>query len=125
RLRNQSAAVAVVFGAMDTHFLAQPLVLELGPPADAPTDSGESRAEFEARFAAELLRLEGARRDLSGPQADSLLSALGAAGVREWQLALAFLDAAARSNAAARPRRAALTLGMLRRRFQLVMSPVR
>src|SRR5439155_4574664 len=105
--------------------LAQAFSLDLNA-LDAPTQpagGGNPRAEFEARFAAELLRLEKSRRSPQGSQAESLMSAPGAAGVREWELALAFLDAAVR--APARTRRTAMSLGVLRRRFQLVMSVAR
>jgi hypothetical protein len=106
---------------MNEQSLAQALSPSLDP-AEEPAGGRDSRAEFEARFAAELLRLEKSRREPDAAQAESLLSALGAAGVREWELALAFLGAA---KAPIRARRAALSLGVLRRRFQLVMSAAR
>ena len=114
--------MVVVLPAMNEHSLARALPLDLNTPDDAllaPAGVSDSRAEFEARFVAELQRLERGRH-LDSARADSLLSALGAAGVREWELALAFLDAAIR--APAKTRRATLSLGVLRRRFQLVMS---
>ena len=115
--------MVVVLPAMNEHSLARALSLDLNAPDDAllapAAGVSDSRAEFEARFIAELQRLERGRH-LDSARADSLLSALGAAGVREWELALAFLDAAI--HAPAKTRRAALSLGVLRRRFQLVMS---
>ncbi len=107
---------------MNDKSLSYALSMGLDAPP-GPAEAGHGRAEFQARFAAELARLEARRQDLDSGQADSLLSALGAAGVREWELALAFLDAAAGSPA--RTRRAALSVGVLRRRFQLVMSVAR
>jgi hypothetical protein len=82
----------------------------------------DSRAEFEVRFTAELRRLEAGRAALDSVRAESLLSALGAAKVQQWDLALAFLDAAGRRAEAAAPRRVALSTGTLRQRFHFVMS---
>jgi hypothetical protein len=77
----------------------------------------DARAEFSARFAAVLQRLE---RNCAAPPAEveSLMSALGAAQVQEWELALAFLDAGHRPQT----RRVPLSVGTLRQRFHFVMS---
>ena len=48
------------------------------------------------------------------------MSALGAAQVKEWELALALLDAGHRSPPQAR--RVPLSVGTLRKRFHFVMS---
>jgi hypothetical protein len=96
-----------------TDALARCLELLDEPAAEDP------RAEFEARFAAELHRLEKAGPSVRAADADSLLSALGAAQVGEWELALAFLDSARRSHSSARR---PLSLGTLRQRFHFVMA---
>ncbi len=77
---------------MHSALLAQSLSRSL---QDDPALAAEPRAEFVARFAAELERLEKARRDVPGWEAERLVSALGAAGMQEWELALAFLASAA------------------------------
>ena len=83
-----------------------------------PASAADPRATFEACFAAELARLEKAPRDLGGCEAERLLSALGAAGVREWELALAFLTVRPTARFG---RPAALPLATLRRNFEAVM----
>ena len=93
----------------------RPFALE---PLDNPTVADDPRARFVACFAAELARMEKANRRVECWEAERLLSALGSAAVREWELALAFL--------AARPtyrlvRPAPLPLATLRRRFEAVM----
>ncbi len=85
---------------------------------DKPT-AEDPRTDFEARFAAELRRLERNGASVRAAGGDSLLSALGAAQVGEWELALAFLDAGSRSSGARRP---PLSLGTLRQRFHFVMA---
>ncbi len=60
-------------------------------PAAAP-GSGQ-RTAFEDRFEAELVRLVGAGGEIGIWEEESLLSALGAAGIGEFELACAFLDA--------------------------------
>ena len=85
---------------------------------DSATVADDPRHRFVACFAAELARLEKSERRVECWEAERLLSALGAAAVREWELALAFL--------AARPayrlvRPAPLALATLRRRFEAVM----
>ena len=82
--------------------------------------AADPRADFAARFAAELQRLEKGGATIRATEADGLLSALGAAQVGQWDLALAFLDAARRSPAGAR--RPAPSLGTLRQRFHFVMA---
>ena len=80
----------------------------------------DGRAEFSARFAAMLQRLERRRGGLNGAEAESLMSALGAAQMQEWELALALLDPGHRPPPPAR--RAPLSVGALRQRFHFVMS---
>jgi hypothetical protein len=89
---------------------------------DDPAAGVDPRAEFETGFAAALHRLEETRRDPGGREAESLLSALGAAAVEQWELALAFLAAAARAASDGRSvRRAIVPLATLRRRFRAVV----
>ena len=83
---------------------------------DDPALAAEPRAEFVARFTVELERLEKARRDVPGWEAERLVSALGAAGMQEWELALAFLASAAHAPRVRR-RDVPVALGTLRRRF--------
>jgi len=84
-----------------------------------------SRAEFTAGFAAALHRLETAGDDADGRAGESLLSALGAASVEQWELALAFVAAAMRVTPMAaahrRSARAGVPLATLRRRFAAVI----
>jgi hypothetical protein len=87
---------------------------------DDPAAGTDARAEFAARFPAALQRLER-RRGLDSAEAESLMSALGAAQVQEWELALALLGS--RHGAQPRPRRVVpLSVGTLRQRFHFVMS---
>jgi hypothetical protein len=78
----------------------------------------DPRATFVACFAAELARLEKTRRGVTCREAERLLSALGAAAVREWELALAFLAARPPSRLV---RPTTLPVATLRRRFEAVM----
>ena len=82
--------------------------------------AADPRADFAARFTSELERLEQGGATIRATEADGLLSALGAAQVGQWDLALAFLDAARRSPAGAR--RPAPSPGTLRQRFHFVMA---
>src|SRR5262249_7101088 len=83
-----------------------------------PTEADDPRYRFVACFAGELARLEKARRRVECWEAERLMSALGAAAVREWELALAFL-ATRPTHRLVRP--APLPLATLRRRFEAVM----
>ena len=74
-----------------TQALAQSLEL----PDDTMPGGTDARAEFAARFAVLLQRLERSR-GVSQGETEVLMSALGAAQVREWELALALLDAGPR-----------------------------
>jgi len=103
---------------MHSDFLADTLTHYLELPDD-PAGGTDARAEFATRFAVVLQRLERNRRVPHG-EAEVLMSALGAAQVKEWELALALLDSSHRAQPGAR--RLPASLGMLRRRFQLVMS---
>jgi len=83
-----------------------------------------SRAEFTAGFAAALQQFEAAGDDAAGRRAESLLSALGAAAVEQWELALAFVAAAIRVTPMAAPRRSAranASLATLRGRFAAIV----
>ena len=96
------------------------LCLEL---LDQPAPAA-SRAEFTAGFAAALQQLEAAGDDAAGRRAESLLSALGAAAVEQWELALAFVAASMRVTpmaAARRSTRASVPLATLRGRFAAVV----
>ena len=86
---------------------------------DSP-GGADARAQFAARFGGLLQRLERRRSPASSAEAESLLSALGAAQMQEWELALAFLETSHRAQPGAR--RVPLSLGTLRRRFHFVMS---
>ena len=86
------------------------------PPA------GEGKAAFAERFARELARLEHMDREPGAWEAESLLSALGAAAVEEFELACAFIDAAHNPPVAAArrdARRPTFSAAALRRRFAL------
>jgi hypothetical protein len=98
-----------------TQALAQSLEL----PDDTMSGGTDARAEFASRFAVLLQRLERSRGVSSG-EAEALMSALGAAQVKEWELALALLGSGGR--APVQPRRAPLSVGTLRQRFHFVMS---
>ena len=85
-----------------------------------------SRAEFTAGFAAALQRLEKAGDDADGRRAESLLSALGAAAIEQWELALAFVAASMRvtpmvAAPGRRSARAGVPLATLRGRFAAVV----
>jgi hypothetical protein len=86
---------------------------------DDPAGETDARAEFAARFAAALQRLDR-RRGLGGAEAENLMSALGAAQVQEWELALALLDS--RHGSQPRSRLVPLSVGTLRQRFHFIMS---
>jgi len=103
---------------MQSEWFVQSLSRSLQDLDDLPA-AAEPRAEFEARFGAELARLETARHDVEGGEADRLSSALGAAGLQEWELALAFLASAAPAPRDKR-RGAAVPLGALRLRFNFI-----
>ena len=80
-----------------------------------------SRAAFAAGFAAALQRLEQAGDDADARRAESLLSALGAAAVEQWELALAFVAASMRAVPDRRSARASVPLATLRNRFAAVL----
>jgi len=84
---------------------------------DDPPPVAQTRAKFEARFAAELARLEKARREVSGWEAECLMDALGATGMQEWELALAFLASVTNTPRARRRDDVAIPRGTLRRCF--------
>jgi len=104
---------------MDTENLDPALFRHLVLPDD-PSGGTDARAQFGARFADLLHRLERRRGPPSGGEAESLLSALGAAQVQEWELALAFLETSQRPQPGTR--RSPLSLGTLKRRFHFVMA---
>jgi hypothetical protein len=82
-----------------------------------------SRAEFTAGFAVALWRLETSADDADGRRAESLQSALGAASVEQWELAMAFVAASMRAGSDRRrtSRRATVPVDTLRRRFVAVI----
>ena len=102
---------------MDAQSPAQALSIGL-QNRDGPAEADDPRATFVACFSAELARLERARNRVRSGDAERLLSALGAAAVREWELALAFLSAQP-THRLVRPE--PLPLATLRRRFEAVM----
>jgi hypothetical protein len=106
---------------MHTENLSDAFCLEL---LDQPPPAA-SRAEFTAAFAAALRRFELAGANAGGRQAESLLSALGAAAFEQWELALAFVAASMREPPMAVPERrnarASVPLATLRRRFAAVI----
>jgi hypothetical protein len=104
---------------MDLESFTQALAQTLELPDDPAPAEADARALFAARFAGLLQRLERGRGASHG-EAEALMSALGAAQVKEWELALALLEAARRPQPPGR--RLPLSLGMLRRRFHFVMS---
>jgi len=104
---------------MDLESFTQALAQTLELPDDPAPAGTDARASFAARFAVLLQRLERSH-GVSHGEAEALMSALGAAQVKEWELALALLEAASRPQPAGR--RLPLSLGMLRRRFHFVMS---
>jgi hypothetical protein len=101
---------------MDQQSFIQAVARSLDLPDD-PAGSADPRAEFASRFAVLLQRLERSR-GVSKGEAEALMSALGAAQVQEWELALAFLDSNRRPHARRVPR----SVGMLRQRFHFVMA---
>ena len=102
---------------MHSQFPGQAVSIGLEPPDDPPV-ADDPRATFVACFAGELARLERTKRGVECREAERLLSALGAAAVREWELALAFLAARPPSRLV---RPATLPVATLRRRFEAVM----
>lgn len=81
----------------------------------------DRRDDFFARFEAALGRLEQAGAPLRPWEHDNLLSALGAASVQEFELAIAFVGAANEQPsvpAARHFRRQPLPVASLRRRFE-------
>jgi hypothetical protein len=89
------------------------------PAPDVPGADG--KAAFADRFERELARFERMDRDPEAWEAESLLSALGAAAVEEFELACAFVDTV-RSPRATTARRNArgptYSIAALRRRFE-------
>ena len=83
----------------------------------------DRKAAFTDRFVHELARLERMDREPETWEAESLLSALGAAAVEEFELACAFIDTV-RSPRDATARRSArgptYSIAALRRRFERV-----
>jgi len=91
----------------------------------APAPGAEGKAVFADRFERELARFERMDRDPEAWEAESLLSALGAAAVEEFELACAFVDTV-RSPRATPARRNArgptYSIAALRRRFERVCA---
>ena len=81
----------------------------------------DRRGEFFDRFEAALSRFERSEMPLRPWEQENLVSALGAASVQEYELALAFVAAAAERPtvpAARHFRRQPLPIATLRRRFE-------
>ncbi len=81
----------------------------------------DRRHDFFDRFESVLVRLEQAGAPLRPWEQDSLLSALGAAAVQEYELAASLVAAAGESPPVPAPRhfrRQPLPLASLRRRFE-------
>lgn len=87
-------------------------------------DHEGEKVRFTVLFEAEMLRLDTMRRELMPAEEENLLSALGAAGVGEYELASAFVEAAAQAPVhVSRTRPVARTrlppsLAVLRKRFE-------
>jgi hypothetical protein len=87
----------------------------------------DERKCFEDGFATALGRLEQSGGDADPWQEDNLLSALGAAAMRSWALATAFVTTAAakpigRRGMTRSARRTPLPLSILRRRFEQIRA---
>jgi hypothetical protein len=88
----------------------------------------DERKRFEDSFEAALRRLERSGRAVDFWQEENLLSALGAAAMRSWALAAAFVTTALTKSIVGRPavnrgaRRTPLPLPMLRRRFEQIRA---
>ena len=109
---------------MDRESFSQALARSFELPDDTMSCGLDARAEFSARFAAALQRLERSRA-ASASEIDNLMSALGAARVQQWELALALLDAGHRPPPQARRvplSPVPLSIGTLRQRFHFVMA---
>jgi hypothetical protein len=97
-------------------------------PTDArqATMAGTPRqAAFEDRFERELIRLGRRGREPEVWEAEGLLSALGAAAMKEFELACALIDAARTPPSAPSrqaPRRQAMSIAALRRCFGRVCA---
>ncbi len=90
-------------------------------PQAAP--GATQRADFEHRFEAELRRLDAAGRELDAWEEENLLSALGAAGIGEYELACAFVEAVRRPPSLPPQvrrdfRRLPMSVATVRRRFE-------
>jgi hypothetical protein len=90
--------------------------------------SPDLRAAFADRFEAELGRLARANNELDVWQEENLLSALGAAGMEEFELACAFVEAVQRPPSPPLParhyRRPPMSVATLRRRFERMRAAI-
>ncbi|HTR87470.1 MAG TPA: hypothetical protein VMI56_23505 [Reyranella sp.] len=97
------------------------------PALDEGSEENE-RKRFEDSFEAALQQMERSGRGLDPWQEENLLSALGAAAMRSWALAAAFVATATTRPPGRRPtkthnsRRVPLPLSTLRRRFEQICA---
>jgi len=90
----------------------------------------DERKHFEDSFEAALERFERSGRAVDFWQEENLLSALGAAAMRSWALAAAFVKTALTKPTASRPavnrgtRRTPLPLPVLRLRFEQIRGAI-
>jgi hypothetical protein len=107
----------------DAFATIEQLLKGTSPPAASPREN--QKAAFELRFKAELTRLADSGRDPDAWEEENLLSALGAAGVKEFELACAFLEAVHQPSSP-QPRRASrrspTSTDVLRRHFERMRS---
>lgn len=96
-----------------------------GTSAPTALPREDQKAAFELRFKAELTRLADCGRGPDAWEEENLLSALGAAGVKEFELACAFLEAVHQPSSP-QPRRASrrspISTDALWRHFERVRS---
>jgi hypothetical protein len=88
---------------------------------DGPAVGAAAKARFQGRFAAELRRLAGLGRELDAWEEENMLSALGAAALAEYELAIAFVDAIAHPPSPPPTRdfrRLPMSVANLNRRFE-------
>jgi hypothetical protein len=100
-------------------------ILKAAGPLAAP--NSDLKAAFADRFEAELVRLASTEHELDVWQEENLLSALGAAGMEELELACAFVEVIQRppSTLPSRDsRRPPMSVATLRRRFERLRTAI-
>jgi hypothetical protein len=106
---------------IESHHMIDEILNRLGSLRD---DRVGEKVRFAALFEAELLRLDTMRRELTQIEEENLLSALGAAGIGEYELASAFVEAATQAPVRVCPTRRtahmrpSLSIAHLRKRFE-------